>query len=249
MRNLLTTGNPKVVKSLKLGFLAAVLCLAPGSLVVKGRRVVTCAFAKAAGCLKICLKYAGRSGIEMTDGSENPIHAAQRARTELFVNDFHGFMARLTREITNLRNRARRQRLLPACRLNGLSDISWEDKCPDLFDDHSDVQFYDYTKNPQRFAAWMDGQLPPNYWLTFSWYLARDRFAMDALCDGATVAIVSMRSYQEAFGDATKPMYRGFPVIDGDAHDARWTDKPGVWVWLKAKGKARKNPDWRFMIK
>ena len=248
MRNLLTTSNPKVVKSLKLGYLAAVLCLTPGTFVLRGRKLVLCAYAKLAGCLTGCLVFAGRSGIEMPDGTENPIRVAQRARTELLCSDPDDFFDRLHNEISNLEKRAKRQKLLPACRLNGLSDLDWEVIHPSLFTEHPDVQFYDYTKDADRYSRWENGDRFPNYYLTFSWYLARDRFCHDLLKRKGNVTIVSMRSFEDAYGDAKRPMYRGFPVINGDAHDARWTDKRGSWVWLKAKGKARKNFNPKFMI-
>ena len=59
-----------------------------------------------------------------------------------------------------------KQNLIPVFRLNGTSDIRWENQTVmghnNVMDMFPDVQFYDYTKIPNRY------NVPSNYHLTFS---------------------------------------------------------------------------------
>lgn len=52
--------------------------------------------------------------------------------------------------------------IAPLIRLNVFSDLPWELMVPEMFEHFSDVQFYDYTKVPNR-------KPPANYDLTFSY--------------------------------------------------------------------------------
>ena len=61
----------------------------------------------------------------------------------------------------------------------------------------------------------------------------------------ATPAQLRPRRY-EVFGkqrsDALPDTWRGYPVIDGDEHDARFTDAgPGTIIGLLAKGRGKKD--------
>ena len=137
----------------------------------------------------------------------------------------------LADEVSGFVGRCRRAGRRPAVRLNGTSDIPWERLCPELFEALSEVQFYDYTKDPRR-----PNHTPPNYYLNFS----RDSEVNEADClrllaRGVNCTLVS--DLPGAFLEAGR--YRGFPVIDGDLTDLRFTDPPGCWVVLKAKGRAR----------
>ena len=69
-------------------------------------------------------------------------------------------------DINKLKKQAQKQKLQAVIRLNGTSDIEWENiKVTGdytIFNLFPELQFYDYTKNPNR------KNLPSNYDLTFS---------------------------------------------------------------------------------
>lgn len=270
---LLTVGNPKVEKSVAFGYLTAVLHLAPGSL--SGRNVCPQA---TAGCLAACLNTAGRGGIttgagrithaELVAGTRtNHIQAARIRRTRWYFSDRPSFMATLVADIAKLVKLAASLGLEPAIRLNGTSDIPWE-RVPagvEGFSSHAanvmelfpDVQFYDYTKRPNR------RDLPSNYRLTFSLAEGNDDAAYWATRAGMNVAAVFHKvpaSYtlpatrDRSFGGVgmgasmTHPDGLGwvgnvkeFAVINGDTHDLRFLDPAGVIVGLKAKGNAKRD--------
>ena len=112
-----------------------------------------CPFAKAAGCIQACLNTAGR-------GIFNNVQQARLNRTALFHRDINAFMNQLALEIHALEKTAIKKGLIPVIRLNGLSDIEWENirfdyeflhnkiRSVTIFELFSDIQFYDYTKNP-----------------------------------------------------------------------------------------------------
>jgi hypothetical protein len=97
--------------------------------------------------------------------------------------------------------------------------------------------FYDYTKAP------LDKRrnLPSNYSLTYSYSEAEgshDR-ALEYLAAGHNVAIVTRNKAQSA--QLVANGFCGFPAIDGDVTDLRFTDPAGHWVALYAKGAAKKD--------
>ena len=59
-----------------------------------------------------------------------------------------------------------------AVRPNVLSDIPWERVYSDMFETFYDVQFYDYTKRPNRVV-------PANYDLTFSRSETNEQIALE----------------------------------------------------------------------
>tara|TARA_B110000858_G_scaffold9138_1_gene9596 strand:+ start:145 stop:948 length:804 start_codon:yes stop_codon:yes gene_type:complete len=147
-------------------------------------------------------------------------------------------MLRLKKEIESKINSAERRGMTPAFRLNGTSDIKWEKvKFDDgfgvtqnIFEYFPDVQFYDYTKVPNR------GKTPePNYSLTYSRSENNDRFVADAMEDGQNIAVVFGKG--EVPDKWTGPRGLTWPVLDGDYTDLRFLDKPKRVVGLSAKGK------------
>ena len=163
---LLTTGNPKTDKSVKYGYLTAVMHLAP----YKAAGVNVCPMAELASCHVGCLNAAGRGGIAKGNsrfspyGIELPDNHIQRARikrTRFYAEDRRGFLAQLRKEIAAHVRRADRAGLTPCVRLNGTSDIQWELVAPELFADFDFVQFYDYTKIAKRFPPEAARELSP----------------------------------------------------------------------------------------
>jgi len=140
------------------------------------------------------------------------------------------FMAQLELEISAFIRKAEAKGYVPAIRLNGTSDIRWENVkvggAPNIFARFPNVQFYDYTKVPNRP---MD---IPNYHLTFSLAESNESDALAELGRGLNVAIVF---------DTVPAEYLGRRVIDGDESDLRFLDPAGAIVGLYAKGDARRD--------
>jgi hypothetical protein len=221
---LLTTGNPKIAKGEKLGYLTNILHLAPANL--SGYNVCPAA---SAACVIACLNTAGRGGMFRKGETTNVIQLARIARTKWFFEDRPTFLAKLVREITNAIKLAKKNNLIPVFRLNGTSDIRWETvklNGKTIFEMFSDIQFYDYSKIVNR------RDIPANYDLTFSLSESNQDAAIIALENGMNVAAV-FRKMPETF--------LGYDVINGDDNDLRFLDRKTVIVGLKAKGKAKKD--------
>lgn len=217
--------NPKLAKGRKLGVMSAPLHLAPADL--SGYEV--CA-KRTEGCTEACVHFAG-----------NPAHMegktrARIARTKLYFEDRAFFMSALISEIAALESKAQRADMICGVRLNATSDIPFERvKIKHLGKTYSnimelfpDVQFYDYTKRPNR------RNLPSNYHLTFSMAEDNDADALQALKNGFNVAAV----FRTKRGQTLPKVFMNRPVIDGDLHDYRPLDESGVIVGLRAKGQA-----------
>jgi len=217
---LLTTGNPKLLKGEKKGYLSFILHLAPATL--SGYQ--TCPKATE-GCKSACLNTAGRGGMFRKGETTNAIQQARIRKTKMFFEDRPTFLTQLVKEIHAGIRTAVRKGLIPCFRLNGTSDIRWESQ--GIIEQFPQVQFYDYTKLANRDVAHL-----PNYHLTFSRAESNDLDARDALHRGMNVAAVF----------ATVPAtYAGRTVIDGDESDLRFLDPQGVVVGLKAKGRGKKD--------
>lgn len=222
---LLGIQNAKTIKGEDLGYLTGILYLAP-STEVDGMNL--CKFASK-GCKKACLFTSGR-------GKFSNVKNARINKTEFFRDNLNDFFYSLEKDINKLVKRAAKLNLIPTVRLNGTSDIRWENyrnkNNKNIFEIFPTVQFYDYTKDFKRDKA-LSGAWS-NYHLTFSVTesKANQREALKLLDKGVNIAMV-FRSMPEKF--------LGKEVIDGDMHDLRFLDKKGVIVGLKAKGDAKKD--------
>jgi len=229
---LLTVGNPKIAKGLKLGYMTSILHLAPSWL----SGFNTCPMATA-GCAAACLNTAGRGGIIKRGETTNAIQTARIAKTLEFFNNRDAFMLQLVKEISNAIKLAAKHELVPVFRLNGTSDIRWETVAvagaSNIFELFPSVQFYDYTKIANR------RNLPANYHLTFS--LAEDNApsAVVAGINGMNIAVV-FKTLPATFNVMPDNLLSSDKVvINGDESDLRFLDAKGVIVGLKAKGKAK----------
>ena len=163
MYKLLTVnGNPKLIKGEKLHskYLTAILHLAPSD--ISGKTV--CPYAKIAKCEEGCLNTAGRGGIFKKGEATNVIQKARLRKTMLFHNEYDTFMTLLYKDIDKFVSYCDKLGKLPAVRLNGTSDIRWEKEIPHIMKKYSHIQFYDYTKIPNRKLGNIQ-----NYDLTFSY--------------------------------------------------------------------------------
>lgn len=229
-RPLLTVGNPKTIKGQKRGYLTHILHLAPAWL--SGYNV--CPMATKA-CTIACLNTAGRGGIFKKGFTTNAIQEARIRKTRQYFKHRPDFMSQLVKETEAGLRRAERKGLTAVFRLNGTSDLRWENvmvqrdgvNYPNVMKAFPDVQFYDYTKIPNR------RRLPANYDLTFSLAESNRADAIAALASGLNVAAV--------FRKVLPASYLGCPVVNGDESDLRFLDERGVIVGLTAKGKAKKD--------
>ncbi len=229
---LLTTGNPKTVKGLAKGFLSFILHLAPARL--SGYNMCPMA---SVGCTLGCLNTSGRGGFDPR------IPKARIRKTVQFMEQRIAFMEQLVKDIRSGIRSADRKGLTPVFRLNGTSDVRWEIipvvvdgvLYPNLMSAFPTVQFYDYTKIPNR------KDIPANYHLTFSRSETNEALIPTVPYNSAVV-------FSTRKGDRLPNTYMGMKVVDGDDTDLRFLDKTGVVVGLRAKGRAKKDTS-GFVVK
>lgn len=220
MYKLLSVNNTKINKSNKMentNYWSTLMHLRPINTRI-------CPYQDIAKCKNACLVTAGR-------GKFSNVQEARQRKTELFLNNRNEFMSQLITDIQKFIRACQRKSKKPALRLNGTSDIQWENIKVDgqnLFEMFPDVQFYDYTKIPTRKVEQYQ-----NYHLTWSYSEANEKYA----------EYFNKVPYNKAVvfnGDLPKT-FKGLEVIDGDIHDMRFLDKPNVVVGLRAKGEAKKD--------
>jgi hypothetical protein len=212
---LLTTKNHKIVKGEKLGYLTGILHLAPGS--ISGYEVCP---KRSSGCTHSCLFMSGM-------GVFSTVQAARIKKTKEFFENRTVFLEQLKKDIEALKKKADKLQMKTAVRLNGTSDIEWTRF--GIMEEFPDIQFYDYTKVPNRLTK----ANPSNYYLTFSLSENNLTESMAMLKLGWNVAAV--------FRNDIPSEWNGYQVINGDESDVRFLDPQGVVVGLKAKGKAKKD--------
>ena len=220
---LLNSGNAKTRKGEKRGYITYGIHLAPSNL--SGFNVCKDA---SSGCAAACLNTAGR-------GAMSSVQKARIEKTHLFFTDKQRFLSMLWQEVEAALKSANKKGMIPCFRLNLTSDLPWEKikhNGSTIFESFQGVQFYDYTKTPERVYKWTQGEMPSNYHLTFS--------RSETLSDLELVACLqSQINVAVVFADALPFRHLGFEVIDGDSDDLRFLDKRGVIVGLKAKGKGK----------
>jgi len=222
---LLTSGNQKIEKGEKLGYTTYGVHLAPFNL--SGRNV--CSHASD-GCAMACLNTSGR-------GQMTSIQQSRIKKTQYLFNQKKEFMQQLQKEVQLAVNRGQKKGMKVCFRLNLTSDLPWENMKLDgglsIFETFPDVQWYDYTKNPNRMYRFLRGELPSNYHLTFSRSESNQGHVEKVLREGGNVAAV--------FRNALPKEYIGHEVISGDETDLRFLDKRNCVVGLTEKGLAKKD--------
>ena len=231
--------NPKINKSDKSGkgFKTAILHLSPHKL--SGKNFCPNA---SKGCIKGCLNTSGHGRFDKTQ-------EARLRRSHFFIKDRSGFMKQLSKEIEAFEKHCKKRKLKPAIRLNGTSDIPWENikfevlrtkpnhhgSCVsfelNIFQRFSNVQFYDYTKSKRRV---LKSDLPSNYHLTFSRSETTPiKDIREVLDKGKNVAVVFDHLPDDEFGFPFEPHHfldtsitggRDW-CINGDRTDLRFLDK------------------------
>jgi hypothetical protein len=82
-------------------------------------------------------------------------------------------------------------------------------------------------------TAFLAGEMPKNYHLTFSRSESNGKISKSMLASGGNVAMVFRKSLPSS--------YLGFTVVNGDENDLRFLDPRGVIVGLVEKGLAKKD--------
>jgi len=211
--------NSKTVKGQKFGYLTGILYLAPA----KESDVMNTCPHSSPGCRVACLFTAGR-------GRFSSVKKSRIEKTILLKTDRHRFMQLLYKDIDQLEKKAAKLGLTPCVRLNGTSDIPWENM--DIMDKYPHIQFYDYTKNFDRMMRYLENRFPKNYHLTFSKDEDNILDCFSVLACGGNVAVVFRDLPQE---------WNGFEVVNADESDLRFLDKKNVVCGLHAKGAAKKD--------
>lgn len=222
--------NAKTIKGEKYGIKTAILYLMPAM----GSGVNLCANAVIAGCVKPCLFTAGRGAMSNV--------MLSRLRKTLYFNQYRDlFMNQLHNELIRERAKAKRKGYKLIVRLNGTSDIRWENIAvsgyANIMQALPDIQYYDYSKLANR------RNIPANYDITFSYSGVPDYapYVAKAVANGERIAVVFRdRAIVERML-ANGETFLGLPVIDGDNSDIRHIEPKGVIVALYAKGKARRD--------
>ena len=220
---LLTTANTKIRKGEKLGFQTFGIHLAPANL--SGFNVCKDA---SVGCTASCLNTAG-----MGVFSNVQIARIEKRDCSLRIKlcFYRDYSKKLPPRLNQQRKRIDRhfsaesdiRSAMGKIKLHGVSIL-------ELF---PEATFYDYTKSPERMTAFLAGEMPKNYHLTFSRSETNGAIAESILKSGGNVAMV--------FRKSLPAQYLGADVINGDETDLRFLDGAGKIIGLVEKGKAKKD--------
>ena len=235
--------DAKTIKGEKENVMTGILYLSP----YKKSGKNFCSHATA-GCIIGCLDTAGR-------GQMNCIQEARLRKSLYFINNKTNFMLDLIESIIRLKKKAYNKGFTPVVRLNGTSDLLWENikiSWSDILSRKYIINNYKYISLDNKTANnhslkpinLMDlfndimfydysknpfRNTPSNYHLTFSRAENNDNNVQIAIERGLNVAVV--------FEDLPKT-FMGRKVINGDKTDLRFTDPKNIIVGLIPKGKA-----------
>ena len=239
--------DTKTSKSVQFGYLTAIQYLAPSD---ASGDYNTC---KHAGmCRFICLNTSGRLKLTIAE-------KAQIARTIfMFQNMQTKYIELLIKEHHKFFRMALKRDLISCSRLNGLSDMPYENiyfknydnkNIMEIFNNHI---WYDYTKYPYNERP--NEKLPSNYHLTYSYSEKTTQSEFDNLPNRnmAVVFDLCKQNYKSECALTCKcdmvKTWNSYKVIDGDITDLRFLDPPNRIIGLRAKGDARTNPN-DFIVK
>jgi hypothetical protein len=227
--------NAKTRKGQKRGYMTGISYLAPSN----ASGVMNTCPSASKGCRAACLFTSGR-------GRMNMVMEARINKTKLFASDSESYLKQLKREIEALVKRTIKIGKIACVRLNGTSDIAWEEYLLDgksIFDHFPDTQFYDYTKRLSRIADYANGKFSKNYHLTFSMSEnTGEATVKDILNRGVNVAVV----YKDAL---PKEDFGGVDVLNGDEDDLRFLDVVGKIVGLIYKRSAASEDEWNGFVR
>ena len=205
--------SSKLVKGKKFEFATLGLYLAPAS--KSGRNV--CTFAGA--CKAPCLDQSGRVLMEKR-GGKSTIQVARLLKTWLHEFREDLFTMAICHEIQKEEKLAKKKGQKFCVRLNCTSDLDFSD----IIASFPSVQFYDYTKDPNR-------QSMDNYHLTYSWdsfSKGRLPFYRQAIARGQKIAFPVVK--------ADLGRILALPnTLEMDSSDLRFLDGDGQYGILAIK--------------
>ena len=179
-------------------------------------------------CRLGCLATSGHAGMELTAG-KSIIKNCRITKTKLFYEQPEYFMDWLIAEIKMYNKKAIKDNYYFSVRLNGTSDINWQNvkiNNQTIFELFPNIQFYDYTKNFNKF-----NYIAPNYHLTYSYTGRNWQLCKSLLSKGYNIAMIfNVKNESEL-----PAMYKDYTVINGDLTDYRINDAKGIIVGLKFK--------------
>ena len=221
-KTILGDASAKTVKGEKIGFYTAIVYLKPS--------IKICPLSKLAGCLNPCLQDAGR-------GKFTSVQLARESKTRFYLENRQAFLLSIAADIWSYKNTAAKKGLTLLIRLNGTSDITYENlevmNNKNIFQLFPDVQFYDYTKHPSRN---LEGKTPGNYDLTYSYSgITPHNVTIKGILNPANSRVAVVFKDREDIPNT----FRGWVTIDGDNTDVRHIEPKTVVVALYAKGKAK----------
>ena len=238
--------DTKTSKSVQFGYLTAIQYLAPSN--ESGYN--TCKYAGL--CRFICLNTSGRLKLTIAE------HAQIQRTIFMFKYMQSDYIELLIKETNKLFRMANKRQLTPCSRLNGLSDMPYENIYFKNYDNKNIMQifpnniWYDYTKYPYNERP--NEKLPDNYHLTYSYSEKTTQSEFDNLPNRnmAVVFDLCKQNYKSECALSCKcdmvKNWNSYKVIDGDISDLRFLDESNVIVGLRCKGNARKNPN-DFIVK
>ena len=201
----------------KTGFYTVGVNLSPAKEHMQfGGQRTSCAWATK--CQFACLNKSGMNNM--------PTHVLTRVAKTLFLERYPAeFHAKVDAELRREMFRASRRGFRLAARMNLLSDrIKMANAVASR---HPTVQFNDYTASPVPLPG------PDNMYRTYS---RKETWTLEQVTGlvqrGLNVSVV----FDVKRKAPLPPEWHGMRVIDGDVHDARWTDPAGVIVGLRLKG-------------
>lgn len=236
---LLSVDSAKAVKATKYGYLNGIHYMAPHNIAAAGN---LCPKATP-GCMALCLgMYSGQASmVKDLEHGTNSVRDSRIAKARLFMAERELYLRQLEKQIAKLVAKANKAGLKPCVRLNGSTDIAFENMRygPDrlsLIERFHNVQFVDYTKIASRLA-----KAPANLSLTLSRAENNEQECIKALANGHNIAIV--------FAGPLPQTWNGFPVVNGDLHDLRHLDPKGHVIGLSPKGTKAKNDTSGFVVR
>ena len=150
-------------------------------------------------CRLGCLATSGHAGMDIISG-KTTIMNCRINKTKLFYEQPEYFINWLIAEIKMYKLKAIKDGYYFSVRLNGTSDIDWHNVLINgltIFQIFPDVQFYDYTKNYNKFNS-----IAPNYHLTYSYTGRNWQLCKSLLNKGYNIAMVF-----NAKNESEIPMY------------------------------------------
>lgn len=180
-----------------------------------------------AGCRAVCLHDSGRLALP-------PAQRATLIRT-LFMYEYpYDFALLLLSELRRHSRRVEAKGKTLVVRLNGTSDILWQELFPEMHRIFEDVVFSEYSKEGMNNLQWRDASNDPHN--LYRVHSATERTPRRWIKEAKVNVVVP---FKVAKGEPLPASYLGKPVIDGDLHDFRFADpQGGVIVGVRGKGKA-----------